>query len=496
MANANIAESKTDFDLYASIDLLVEAEKLNQLDDVARKLMTEMPTQEDGAEFSRSYHGTLPPKVFTILVNHRILLPNGQPVMTNLELPEKSPLGRGPLLDPDAWQRMVAADTTPDHVWTEWIFDRAAGGQAAKEHSRRALDQMYRRFIDERVSGFKHADTGQWYPPVSREEAETRWTMRKPHPTKPGVLKPSTEMRFKRMLYAADQDRASKLQCYGYYRHWPGGPDRNYQAITEAVSKFLSLESMCVKLNALVEKGDGLGESSVSFDPDAYPDASALLTTCKRVERFFAAQTAAKDVRVANDKYVYSDDFVSVIVPLTYAAAVRYGWQEWAWANKENFEKMLMNKSSSDYWKLHTRENVIAIMRFKKPMPGWVVRSRNEFRTPTLTNLAVFMPIQHLGSLSIQDDLKFWDEENRQNLSYAEVAHIITSEPDRPDDTEQDAMLPIKSWKVFKTKDDAASALQHFNHALEQLVAWASKFEHSTVKSDALTLDAPKMKRS
>lgn len=38
-----------------------------------------------------------------------------------------------------------------------------------------ALEHMHSRFVDERVSGWTHPETGQWNPPVSREEAESRW---------------------------------------------------------------------------------------------------------------------------------------------------------------------------------------------------------------------------------------------------------------------------------------------------------------------------------
>jgi len=490
MAQAKNDEPVDDFKLYGSVAAVLEAaavmeaEENNILSDVnmQKKSHAELPVESDPPQYRTSYSSTMSPEVLAILVNHRILHPNGKPVMTE---PEKK--GRGPLLDIDAWQRMLAADSTPDHRWTEWIFDQAAGGKDAKEKSARAIEQIYRQFIDERISGFKHADTGKWHEPVNREEAEKRWTQRRPFTKRPDVLQPSPEMRFKRMFFQADEELADRLKCYGFFRSWTP----RYENIVKAVAKFLSLEELAVKLNKLIEGGKGLGEDTVSFNPKHYPDAEALNAANKRIERFFAAQHAAKDVRVASDKYVYSDDFVSIIVPLTYAAAVRYGWQEWAWANKENFEKMLMGRgTNTDYWRQHTKDNIIAILRFKKPMPGWVTRARNEFKTPTLTNLAVFMPIAELKSLSIRDDLQFWDEENKQNLNYDDIAKIIKSEPDKPDNSEQDEMLPIKSWKVYKTSAEADKALEHFNHALTELVKWASQFDSKKVKSDTLTLDA------
>lgn len=39
----------------------------------------------------------------------------------------------------------------------------------------RALEQMRKRFIEERVQGFTHPANQQTYPPVSQQEAEERW---------------------------------------------------------------------------------------------------------------------------------------------------------------------------------------------------------------------------------------------------------------------------------------------------------------------------------
>lgn len=484
---------KDPFNLYGSHKAIEEAAKTQAtVDNLTLKLNVERPTEDDAPEYRRSYKDELPPEVFDVLVNKRILHTNGQPVMTILGLPDAKPLGRQPILSIDAWKRMIAADTTPDHRWTEWIFDKCAGGEHAKKQSKRYLETIKSQFINDRLAGYKHLETGEQKAPMTKQEAEALWTYRRPSPI-PDHVYPSTEMRASRLANHSDQDTVTKHSTYGYYLKWPGGADRNYDTITKGVSKFIDMEELVVKLNKLVTQGQGLGMDKVSLDPKSYETIEALNNTIQKVERFFAAQVAAKDVRVANDKYIYSDDYVNIIVPLTYAAAVRYGWQEWAWANRENFEKLLMAKGANqvDLWQKHTRENLIAIMNFKKPMPGWVTRRRNEFKLATLTNLAVFIPISKLQDLSIQDDLKFWDEENRQNLTYAQIAEIIQSEPNKPENTEQDEMLPLKSWKVYKTKEEADKSLEHFNHALTQLASWAHSFNTKKIKSDTLTLDAP-----
>jgi len=60
----------------------------------------------------------------------------------------------------------------------------------------RVLDQVKKRFVDERVNGFTSPVTQQTYPPVSREEAEARW-LRGPEKRFRDVLMTDEELRAK-----------------------------------------------------------------------------------------------------------------------------------------------------------------------------------------------------------------------------------------------------------------------------------------------------------
>lgn len=63
-----------------------------------------------------------------------------------------------------------------DEIVGRFLAQYQNADRASVSNLKRAIDATYRRFIDERVSGFRHADTGKHYAPVSREEAEARWT--------------------------------------------------------------------------------------------------------------------------------------------------------------------------------------------------------------------------------------------------------------------------------------------------------------------------------
>ncbi len=60
----------------------------------------------------------------------------------------------------------------------------------------RVLDQVKKRFVDERVNGFTSPVTQQTYPPVSREEAEARW-LKGPEKRFRDVLMTDEELRAK-----------------------------------------------------------------------------------------------------------------------------------------------------------------------------------------------------------------------------------------------------------------------------------------------------------
>ena len=94
-----------------------------------------------------------------ILKKYRIMKPDGS--INNVPLTQPltaggPPPGPGPLMAPDAYNRLLRADTTEDKRWLDWIFFQAGGGEKAKTATADALKQIRERFIDELKAGRAH----------------------------------------------------------------------------------------------------------------------------------------------------------------------------------------------------------------------------------------------------------------------------------------------------------------------------------------------------
>ena len=195
-----------------------------------------------------------------VLRQYGILDATGKPVVVELEGPKDKPLGSGPLLEKAAIDRLLKADSTPERKWIGWIFFQAAGGEKGKEASNRAMEQIKKRFIEERVNGFQHPKSKEYYAGVPRAEAEQRWEKAKHY--------------FKEIVDVADQDAVEKLGVFGYFRHWPG-QQRIYERVEKAVQAFLKLYPKLIQMNKELRR-----ESR-----DELPSEPAQITTIEQMEQ-------------------------------------------------------------------------------------------------------------------------------------------------------------------------------------------------------------------
>ena len=413
-----------------------------------------------------------------VLREFRVIDQRDRFIERHLLRPEEKPMGMGPVLEPKAANRLIAADDTEGQVWLEWIFNEAAGGATAKESSERALEQMKQRFMDERLHGYQHARTGEIFPKMSKEEAERRWL--------------DTEPKFREVLFNADQDSVEKLGVWGFYRHWPG-KDGIYEQVAATVQKWQALRPKVEQMNDDIVVD---GKERVALGPDGIANLEALTALVKKVERYFASKAARIDIRLAQWKgndYVYNDDFIMALVPLTYASAVRYGHDGWQWANRDTFERVLLDDQSfADAWKSGTqRGSFYVYLRFKCPVPRWVARKSDKFFVHELTNLALELS-KNVTSKDFDEmgKLVFWDEEGRNTMRFQDICKMIRQEVNRPMDEEKD--MPIKRGQnVYKTAEEAEQVIEHLTSALQEVLRWAVHFNHADITSDALaTLNA------
>jgi hypothetical protein len=402
-----------------------------------------------------------------VLKDYLLIDDNEELVQVDLERPAEHPLGIGPKLELKAIQALLQADSTPEQTWLEWIFCQAGGGVRAKEATDRTMSQINSRFIDERVNGFHNPDTKEYYPPTTREEASERWK----------VVEPI----WNELLTAADQDAVDHLGVFGFYRAWPG-KDSVYERIVKAVKQFQALAPKIAQMNA---EYVGADEEPISSQPSKYETLEKLEEMNRKVERYFASKQAREDVRIEK---IYEDEYLRMLCPLTYAASVRYGFDNWPFANRDTFEEVLSSDNSfRDAWKSTTTRSVLVYIYWKVPMPSWVSRKNSEFQRYELVNLAVELPhanMRHLESAA----LVFHDEENTSNMAIEQLRSMIMTEPVRVTDPQDDEMPIKRGPNAYATQEEANKRNRAFESAMAALFCWGRAFSISKVHTDVYKL--------
>lgn len=405
------------------------------------------------------------PAELSVLCECRLVDDSGELVEVYLERPEDKPLGNGPKMELSVIQKLILADSTPDQRWLEWIFFQAGGGQRAKDAAKRALEQTKERFIDERVNGFENPDTKEKFKPVPKVEAEARWV--------------AVEPRWREILISADQDVVDHLGVFGYHRAWPG-KDKIYSRVANTVTKFLRLQDKIREMNQ-----ERLAQSAepVKTGVQDFATLDDMEKVVRRVERYYASKAAREDIEV---DFIFENDYVRVLCPLTYAASVRYGFDNWPFSNRATFDEVLDTEHSfRDAWKSTTQRSVLVFWYWKVPMPSWISRKDNEFHRYELVNLA--MEIPRLSQPSTEP--QFHDEENTANMSPVQVMKMLADEPTRPTDP-QDEEMPVKRGpNAYATEAEAKGRLFAFERAIEAINRWFKNFDVKRVKVDAFGED-------
>ncbi len=396
------------------------------------------------------------PEEDAVLKKYKILMPDGTPRLT------RTAEGELPLMREATIAALLAADTTPDRRWLDWIFFQAGGGEKAKANTSAKLGEVRDRFLRQRINGYTEGDRdpnpGQHHPGIPEANARALWQR--------------NEQRFRDFLAVSDQDMVEALKTFGYYRDW----DKRYAQVVGAISKYLKVYKKLIALK----------KNSVEIlptTPEEIPDIETMERAGTRVEQHYAAQAAPTDLRIANDKPIYSDDNIVVLAPLTYAAAVRYGYQAWPWANEREFKQTLAGREAwrgDDPWKGATRNGFMMVyMKFKSPVPGWMTRGEHR----DLTDLAMIMDKKALNENP--DDWTVYDQENRNTLTVSGIKQMILNEPARVDAEET---FPPRGANAYSTQEEAQAVVNSFDNAIKAVYAWLRKFDPKKVKSDVLTL--------
>lgn len=377
-------------------------------------------------------------------------------------------LGDGPLISQDCLARFVGACTLNgkvDCLWLDWIFVQVGGGEEAKRRAKQAMEQVKERFLDERVRGYRDTK-GQYHPPITREQASAKWK--------------GSDPRFQEVLFVADQDMAEKLQVFGFHRHWPG-PNKIYEKAVTAVKTFLDYGKMIEEMNEFMRRAEQR-DKIIQTNPTQYPTIDALDTAIKKIERFFNSRAAREDVRIET---IYEDDILRVSCPITYSAAVLYGWDTWPFANRGIFEQCLEGSNSwNDPWRktVGNDSKIPIYFTFRCPMPSWVGYESNKFSRITLNNICAVVPKVALTKL-VPEAVEFMDEETRK-VTIDSICDKIRDEVTRSCNPEEEEYPIQRGPRVFEKAEQADAVVESFEAGWERVVKWASKFNHKQVVVD------------
>jgi hypothetical protein len=377
-------------------------------------------------------------------------------------------LGDGFLLAQDALQRFVNACIVGDKVnceWLDWILFQVGGGQEAMRRATQAMEQVKERFLDERMRGFRDTK-GQYHTPMTRDATTDKWK--------------SSDHRFQEVLFVADQDMCEKLQVFGFHRHWPG-PGEVYKKAADAVRRFLDLAANIEEMNTFLRKQEQK-EKIIPTAVKSFEKIDALVQALTKIDRFFNSRAAREDVRI---EMIYASEIVDVFCPLTYAAAVHYGWDSWPISDRSVFEQCLEDtKAWNDPWRKTTGEGqkVPVFFRFKVPMPSWIAYSEKAFTRITLTNVTAFLAKGALTRLT-PESAEFMDEENRK-VPIEAICDKIRDEVTRVCDPAEEEYPILRGPRVFETKEQAEAVVDAFETAWKQVVKWAGKFSPKQIVVD------------
>jgi hypothetical protein len=390
------------------------------------------------------------PRQIEVLTKYQILLPDGSRRQTVLVKG-----GPGPLISDEALNFLLSADTTPNGEWLDWIFFQAGGGEAAVGRRKEALEFVKNRFIDDQTNGFDHPVTHVRVPPRPLAEVEARWEKALPV--------------FLKKMEVLDEDALPfvKMDSFGYKREMPGR-GRVYTTLVAALTAYLAIAKKAVKSD--------FGPAR----PANVNTIDSLIQHTKKVVRSYAA----KDIRHAGVKkyndLVYSDDFIEVMVPLTFPASVRYGHAGWKFSSPDELEAVIHGTKGWSAWtQAINDQKFFAFLNFKVKVPVQVA-DQKQFE---LTNLALELPTAADLTTIPYDEWKVWDEHNRYELTIGEVKALIRSEPSKPPPSPDDE-FPLDTGAASVTPEEAEETVRHLDMALTGLIEWSKDFDWKQLVPD------------
>jgi len=407
---------------------------------------------------------TLNPVQLEVLNQYRVLV-NNEPSVHVAE-GKAAPFAK---MNQDVAERLLALDPTEDSSWTDLIFYAAGGGKVA-------MDQSETQFGFFKLSFFTTDASELKIPPVqTREEA---WE----HSAKI----------YRQYVFIINESASLFLTCFGYYTKWPG---RNgvYAKVEESVQAYFAALPEIQRMNAEIAAGDAdLGEP-IPTDPETIKGANTATSSIpdllhgyvKTVRLFFEAKKLKTEINLApwqEQKTVYDDDNVTLVIPTTYLAAVEYGFDDMEMAKRAGLETALRTKSSSNPWNAYRRTNqVIGFVHFNAPTPSLMAQVGMLLRRRRLDHVGIVYENGYVGfilpggrQLKFQEFVKLF-QTNEAPLSTPQGTLL-----DLPPDAREKQQVKPPRWD--KDSAETKATLKSLQAATREFKKAASVFDRNQLQ--------------
>jgi hypothetical protein len=383
-------------------------------------------------------------------------------------------------------KRLVALDTTSNHAWTDWIFFQAGGGTAAKNRAPETIKRLkHGLFLNKRK---ELLDAARAKGPITRAvEAQIEARLE--------AMWQAQEAKVNELANNAEEDMQVKLSLktdgggpiFGYAYAYPGFKDQ-YKKVDEAIRAFFSVYNKAVEMNAEIadsgrklEPGEEVGQV-VPLTPDEMDDVNEMNDVTLTVKQYFQSRFARSDVRLATHKdktTVYDDDNVTLLVPLTYSAAVKYGNDKWPWADRQRFSADV-KQARSTTWNNITQNGLVGYMTVHVPLASTLQGSRASMRRTRFN---------HFALVTARDSLTVYDESGA-HYDYDDFItklHALTQPEEPPQPTEPDH--PMRPSTRRRPPEEVTSVIASIEAAVDEFHQFVATFDNRQVVRDISKVD-------
>lgn len=439
---------------------------------------------------------TLDPVQREVLEKNMLIDETGAPVIVQYKksLPSRSQysfigsLGQPRYMDSKisrwAAQRLMRLDPTSNHVWTDWIFTQAGGGESSKGNVDEIVVKLKKGLALKHAT--KMAEKGKKMTAAElAADFEKRWAEQGDRIV--ALTRNANEDALEKIATASGVLVAS----YGFTYDFPGHENR-YAKVEDAAKAYFSVYKKAVEMNEILADTDRqleVGEEPakpVPLTPDEMDDVDAMVVATRKVRMFFQARSARSDVRVASWKeksVVYDDDIVTVIVPLTYSAAVKYGNDAWPWSNRETFQADVKSATSTN-WTRMVRNGLVAYMMIHVPLRTYLHGAHTAKRRSRLNHVALI--IQHNDINVYREDGSVCTVDNLLDEIHnsAPADHVL---PDQEPQAQHGPIVPQSRYPI--NRETATRVAASVQAALKELDSFVQNFDRSTLVPDVAQID-------